>query len=342
MDHPLVTVVLPIYKVEKYLDRCVTSVVNQTYRNLQILMVDDGSPDQCPRMCDEWAQRDGRIQVIHKQNQGLGEARNTGIEYAAGEYICFFDSDDYIREDTVELCVRRARQEQAEFVVFGFASVSADGKITSVFTPGSDRTYRGAEVTGQFLPEYVAPDPQKRGERIFYMSSCMVLYAMDLIRRSGWRFVSERSIISEDVYSLMGLMKDVQSVAVVREALYFYCTNAESLSRSFRPDRYEKIRLFYLETIELCRRVGYNNEVAHRMADPYLAFTIGAMKQIAKADGSEQEKRQQIRNIVDDETLQQVLLQVRHDAMPWMRRMLFLLVRHRQYLLTYILLKAKA
>lgn len=89
MKAGLVSIVLPIYNVEKYLDRCIESVINQTYRNLEILLVDDGSPDDCPQKCEEWAKKDGRIKVIHKANAGLGYARNTGIENASGEYICF-------------------------------------------------------------------------------------------------------------------------------------------------------------------------------------------------------------------------------------------------------------
>ena len=90
MEVGLVSVVLPIYNVEKYLDRCIESVINQTYKNLEILLVDDGSPDSCPQKCEEWAKKDERIKVIHKTNAGLGYARNTGIENASGEYICFF------------------------------------------------------------------------------------------------------------------------------------------------------------------------------------------------------------------------------------------------------------
>ena len=96
------SIVVPIYNVEKYLDRCIKSIVSQTYGNLEILLVDDGSPDDCPRVCDEWAEKDSRIKVVHKLNAGLGYARNTGIENATGKYICFFDSDDYIEPDTID------------------------------------------------------------------------------------------------------------------------------------------------------------------------------------------------------------------------------------------------
>ena len=97
----LISVIVPVYKVEEYLDRCVESIVNQTYRNLEIILVDDGSPDNCPAMCDAWAAKDVRIKVIHKENGGLSDARNVGLKIASGEYIAFVDSDDWIHSQYV-------------------------------------------------------------------------------------------------------------------------------------------------------------------------------------------------------------------------------------------------
>ena len=119
MEQPLVSVVVPIYNVEAYLDRCIESIVNQTYKNLEIILVDDGSPDRCPQMCDAWALRDERIQVIHKSNEGLGMARNSGIDVATGKYIFFLDSDDYLAEETVYQCVISGQENNAEVILFG-------------------------------------------------------------------------------------------------------------------------------------------------------------------------------------------------------------------------------
>ena len=91
-----ISVIIPVYKVEPYLDKCIQSVVNQSYKNLEIILVDDGSPDNCPLMCDEWAKRDSRIKVIHKKNGGLSSARNAGLDIAEGDYIAFVDSDDWL------------------------------------------------------------------------------------------------------------------------------------------------------------------------------------------------------------------------------------------------------
>lgn len=102
MKKDLVSVIVPVYNVEKYLDRCIESIINQTYKNLEIILVDDGSPDNCPKMCDNWAKKDKRIKVIHKENGGLSDARNIGINNATGDYIAFVDSDDFIDKEMYE------------------------------------------------------------------------------------------------------------------------------------------------------------------------------------------------------------------------------------------------
>ena len=99
----MISIIVPIYKVEEYLDRCIQSIVNQTYTDLECILVDDGSPDNCPSICDEWAKKDERIKVIHKKNGGLSDARNAGYAIAEGEYISFIDSDDWISKDFLEV-----------------------------------------------------------------------------------------------------------------------------------------------------------------------------------------------------------------------------------------------
>ncbi|MGN0524120.1 MAG: glycosyltransferase [Eubacterium sp.] len=128
----LISIVVPVYKVEKYLDRCVESIINQTYTNLEIILVDDGSPDNCPEMCDEWAKKDGRIKVIHKQNDGLANARNSGIELCLGDYVMFVDSDDYIEPDMVEFLLNISIKYDADVSRCGFfINTDNDEKIES-------------------------------------------------------------------------------------------------------------------------------------------------------------------------------------------------------------------
>lgn len=115
-----VSVIVPVYDVEKYLDQCVKSIVNQTYQNLEIILVDDGSTDSCPEMCDNWSMKDSRIRVIHQKNQGLSVARNTGLMEAVGEWILFVDSDDIVSESLIEYATDALRKTDADIVTYGF------------------------------------------------------------------------------------------------------------------------------------------------------------------------------------------------------------------------------
>ena len=128
--NPLVTVIVPIYKVEAYLHPCVDSILGQTYSNLQIILIDDGSPDRCGVICDEYAQRDTRVIVIHQKNAGLSAARNAGLQIAQGDYLCFVDSDDLLPKNSIETLLSLAQAHNANMVIAGFERFrDSDGEI---------------------------------------------------------------------------------------------------------------------------------------------------------------------------------------------------------------------
>ena len=125
-----ISIIVPVYKVEKYLDKCVNSIVGQTYKNLEIILVDDGSPDNCPAMCDEWAQKDSRIKVIHKKNGGLTSARNAGLDACTGDYIGFVDSDDWIEPDMYEYLLNIGMKNNADVSRCEFVIEAENSDIT--------------------------------------------------------------------------------------------------------------------------------------------------------------------------------------------------------------------
>ena len=119
MEQALISVIVPVYKVEAFLPKCVNSILNQTYKNLEILLVDDGSPDGSGALCDAYARQDSRVRVIHKKNGGLSDARNAGIEAAAGDYLAFVDSDDWLEPDTYEVMLSAAERHHTQLVCAG-------------------------------------------------------------------------------------------------------------------------------------------------------------------------------------------------------------------------------
>ncbi len=195
MSLPLISIIVPVYKVEKYLNQCVESIVRQTYQNLEIILIEDGSPDACPSMCDEWAKKDNRIKVIHRENGGVSSARNAGLNAATGEYIGFVDSDDMISDDFYEFLLNNLIEHQADisrcahyyFDDSGFVS-NCDEIVDEVFC-----------IDGK---EHIMVDISKSGNKSVVLWN--KLFKADLLK--GLRF--DRSfVVGEDTLFLFNAYK---------------------------------------------------------------------------------------------------------------------------------------
>ena len=149
----IISVIVPVYKVEEYLDECVRSIIEQTYQNLEIILVDDGSPDSCPKKCDKWAEKDRRIRVIHKSNGGLSSARNAGIDIASGDYLSFVDSDDFIEKDMLRTMLLAAMDNEAEVVCCGRNLVLSSTNIKPMHCLDVVKVYTKEQFSGIRYPE---------------------------------------------------------------------------------------------------------------------------------------------------------------------------------------------
>ena len=155
----LISVIVPVYKVEPYLDRCVQSIVDQSYRNMEIILVDDGSPDTCPAMCDSWAENDPRIHVIHKANGGLSDARNAGMAIAKGEYIAFIDSDDWIAPEMLERLAAAMERDDSDIAACTVEMVWDDGTPSRLLTAKENRILNPLEAEKALLEETFLKQP---------------------------------------------------------------------------------------------------------------------------------------------------------------------------------------
>lgn len=159
MQSLLISVIVPIYKVEKYLNRCVQSIVEQTYDNLEIILVDDGSPDKCPAMCDEWAKRDTRIKVLHKRNGGLSDARNAGLSIATGELVGFVDSDDWISTEMYQLLYEDMAKNDSDISACGVKMVWDDKSLAQMLTPEGNYVLNRQEAMKAIIQESILKQP---------------------------------------------------------------------------------------------------------------------------------------------------------------------------------------
>ena len=211
------SIIIPVYRVEATLDRCLQSVVSQSFRDFELILVDDGSPDRCPQMCDEWARRDDRIQVVHQQNGGLSAARNTGLDLARGDYVTFIDSDDFIAEDTLSALA------------------------------GSMNDYDIVEYP-TFL-HYDSPYQRRLdfGRQTYDDSHAYWLQSRAYEHCYAWNKVYRRPLFNtvrfpvgkvfEDVYTLPRLLRQNPVIATISNGLYYYCNNPQGITATARGEQ---------------------------------------------------------------------------------------------------------
>ena len=333
-----VSVIIPVYNVEKYLDRCIKSIVNQTYTDLEIVLVDDSSPDKCPQMCDEWALKDNRIKVIHKENEGLGFARNTGIENATGEYLCFVDSDDYIEPTTVEECFSAANRENADAVCFGNDKVTLHGKIIEHRIPTPPKfVYSGKEIVEQLLPMMLSQNIETGENWNLSLSACFMMFSSKTVKELKWRFVSEREIISEDFYSVIKFFRNINKAVIIDKAFYHYTTNPDSLTQAYRKDRYEKVCHFYLKMQELSVELGCHKILANGIVSIFLGFSIGCMKQLIASNERFKFKYSTLKGIITDTAFQNAVRSHNFSGENLQKRLFYFLSKNKFILLCYLI-----
>lgn len=228
----LISVIVPIYKVEVYLDECIASIVAQTYTNLDIILVDDGSPDNCPQMCDKWAAIDSRIKVIHKKNGGISDARNAGINIAAGDYIAFVDSDDWIAPDMYKKMLSAIQNESADICACGVVNAYPDRHV-----PWNIPVLSGT--------------PEEILEKLYQDTTYPVAAWNKLYTRKCWdgfRFPVGK--ICEDAFTTCFLLDKVEKIVQIKDNLYFYRIRENSIMTSpfssKRMDEEEAWRCNYL------------------------------------------------------------------------------------------------
>lgn len=211
----LISVIIPVYKVEEYLEKCVESIRNQTYTNLEILLVDDGSPDHCGNMCDEYAKQDERIKVIHKENGGLSDARNAGIEVAKGEYIAFVDSDDFVSLDYIEYMYKMLIEGKAKLAICGVKEI---WKHTTI----EKEPYAEAKIL----------TPKETFENFLFAKGIEICAYAKLYHKDLWkehRFPKGK--VYEDTAIMYHIIEEAKTIVYGEKDCYYYIARVGSISK---------------------------------------------------------------------------------------------------------------
>ncbi len=295
-----VSVIVPVYNAQKYLARCIESIVAQTYKNLELILVNDGSTDDSLLLCEEYSKKDDRIKLLSQENSGAGLARNTGLQNATGKFVLFVDSDDYIENTTIEKCVARQKIDNADMVMFGRFNQDPKGEIVPKAMPCDKLFFNGAEVSVVLSGIFT----YKMGVGI----SCWgKMLSLDIINSNNIRFYSERQLLSEDAFFMLQIFAHIKSVSIIPESLYYYCENEGSLSRKYKKGRQALCNAFLEKGVTLCMEAGYPEAVATNLKARYLMYVISGMKRLVASTMPKSEKSQELMSIFVDKTLHSVL-----------------------------------
>lgn len=217
MEKILVTVILPIYNAEKYLKKCINSILRQTYKNLEIVLVNDGSTDNSEKICKDYMQKDDRITYIKQENLGVSVARNKGLDQARGQYIIFIDADDYIEKNTVEVLIKKAIEEKCDIIRYGYVRETKFLKKAYKFS-----TDKNIKISKQYYSEKVYPYLISTGD---FSSTCTTLLKKEII--NNIRF-DENLKYGEDFKFMVQAILNSETIFVIPKALYHYRYNFSS------------------------------------------------------------------------------------------------------------------
>jgi len=309
----MISVIVPVYKAEKYLKKCVDSILNQSFTDLELILVDDGSPDGCPALCDAYAAMDARVKVIHKENGGVSTARNAGLDAAAGEYITFVDSDDYIEPDMYEKMMAKALEFDCDVVMCDCIKESPD--TGTVFThPIRPGFYDASQLQREYYPHLLMMENVEYPATI---SNCLLLWkgsmnGPDLRYEPGIRY-------SEDLLFGAKLMRRASSFYYMKnEALYHYVANSQSATHTFVPDKFEDYKKLHAAI-----RRSFSEDTAfdfQKQIDLCLLFFVfNSVGDIYGADSlSFGEKRTKIYGILRDAAVREMFgrLDISHLPIP--------------------------
>lgn len=330
MQKAAVSVVIPVYKVEAYLSRCVDSVLAQTLQDLQIILVNDGSPDNCPRICDEYAAKEARIQVVHKDNGGLASARNAGMAVAEGKWLFFLDSDDWLEPDGLESLVRVGEEHRVDFVRYRAIRSGWPGMeehAPCMVEPVRELRhgfYSKEQIRKEVYPRLIVTPQLTMGAVVGAWGS---LYRLDFLRKNDLRFYEEVKFSEDLVFSAKVVRAANSFYFVDAPGVYHYFYNPNSISKSFRAGRWDSCKAL----IDTCQRdfgedgdFNFSGQL-HCLRWFCILLALGERKYL----NTYRERKEYCRQVLADPVIRQTSLGFSHMDISWKQKVIMLLVRYR-------------
>ena len=331
-----ISVIIPIFKVEKYLRQCLDSIIHQTFSDIEIICVNDASPDYSLKICEEYSKQDERVRIINKtQNEGLGLARNSGLNVAKGDLISFIDSDDYISLDMYEKMYSFIQKHQLDTCLCDYERFGDDG----VCEPSREikkELLRYNEQVKDFALDMIAPEPSYRSDVKYNFCCWRTLYSNKIIQENNIRFFSEREIASEDLPFNILYFEKAHAVGYIPIVGYHYRFNPTSLSKCFSLNKYNCLLKLIDLTSTLLKQSTFSPEDYEIHLGRNVLFTFRTIIKYFSNVQIEGNRLQLIKMACDDERLKKQLSSYPLNELPVKHRVFAFCMKHQFVLSLFI------
>ena len=319
----LISVIIPAYNVEKYILKCLESIIKQTYSNIEIILVDDGSTDKTAEICDEYAKKDDRIKVIHTENRGVSEARNKGLENVKGDWITFVDSDDWIEENFCEVLLKKTKDYDADIALCGYKRATANS-YEIINTSGRDEVINRQKYIEKTL------NPQTG-----YGFCHMKLIKKTIIKNI--RFKKGMTVGEDALFNLM-ISKNIKKAIFVKVALYNYRMNLNSVVKKF-DENYANKYLKSMQIIQEYMENNYENEKNIQNLNNFIAFhmLLIAVNYCFHPENKEKRKIKLLRKLCNIDEFKKGIKKSNYDNLSITRKITLFTLKHKLYLVTALI-----
>lgn len=337
-----VSIIVAVYNLEELIERCIDSLLNQTLKDIEIILVNDCSTDHSLEKCETAAKNDSRVRVINKPiNEGLGMARNSGIQIAKGEYISFVDGDDYVELDLYERAYNLAKKNNSDEVIYGYYNEMKNGELISHKVNSTKSTYMDDEVMLELFPQVIGTMPYEKSDYSVGFAPWANIVKLDIIKKNELYFVSERELLYEDLMFAVTKYPVLKSVSILNGCFYHYCVNPVSLTQSVKIDRYDRLKDMYkyLKCNTETKKLLFDNDgVKVRFSRTMLSYIRLCVMQLA----TKKEYFNKIRMIVADDMTKEIMQYYPTRKLPLKQSVFAFLLKYKFARLLYFITKMHA
>lgn len=331
-----VSIIVPIYKVEKYLRQCIDSIINQSLKDIEIILVDDGSPDNCPKICDDYKKIDSRIKVIHKKNGGLSSARNAGMKIATGEYIGFVDSDDYIEHDMYEKMYYTAKEHDVDFVMSDYYKVHETNKI-EVSSIIDDGLYNKNKIKNIIYPQLIMKENIDYGP-LLAVWHC--LYKNSFLKDNDIYFDEVVKYSEDNLFSSIVGYKSESFYYMKGSYFYNYRYNPNSISTTYKEDSlsvYVEMNNRLHNKFYDCEEFNFKRQLSLHM----IYYTFNYINRVIGSNLTFKEKYKKIKDTLIKKEIRRAFNNLILPDVNMKLKLYILMLKHKMAF-TYMIIRAKS